>query len=54
ALAAASPAAILARGYALVTDAATGARITSAAGDATRLIVQFHDGVIRANVEKEE
>ncbi|MBL8133053.1 MAG: exodeoxyribonuclease VII large subunit [Anaerolineae bacterium] len=54
ALTAASPTAILARGYALVTDAVTGARITSASQDAPRLIVQFHDGVIRANVEKEE
>ncbi|MBK8022529.1 MAG: exodeoxyribonuclease VII large subunit [Chloroflexi bacterium] len=57
ALTAASPAAILARGYALVTDAATGARITSSRrSDAasTQWIVQFHDGRIHVNVEEEQ
>lgn len=54
ALEAASPAAILARGYAMITDAETGARIQSAGQAANHLIVQFRDGSIRAKVESDE
>ncbi len=46
ALVAASPQAILARGYALVTDAQTGSRITSAREAVDDIRVQFHDGTL--------
>ncbi len=46
ALVAASPQAILARGYALVTNAQTGKRITSAQNAADTISVQFHDGTV--------
>ncbi len=46
ALVAASPQAILARGYALVTDAQTGRRITSAQDTTDTINVQFHDGTV--------
>lgn len=51
ALVAANPKAILERGYALVTDPATGKRITSAAQVNEKIAVQFHDGTITAHVE---
>ena len=51
ALVAASPQAILERGYAMVSDAATGKRITSAAQVGERINVQFRDGSIGAKVE---
>ncbi len=50
ALSAGSPQAILERGYALVTDAATGQRIRSAAAARGRIAVRFHDGSIEAEV----
>lgn len=52
ALVAASPQAILERGYALVTDPATGQRIKSADAADDRIAVQFHDGRLTAKVEK--
>lgn len=51
ALVAASPQAILERGYAMVSDAATGKRITSAAQVGERINVQFRDGSVGAKVE---
>jgi exodeoxyribonuclease VII large subunit len=48
ALTAASPEAILARGYALVSDAVTGKRITSVREVNETIRVQFHDGTITA------
>jgi len=50
ALDAANPAAILARGYAMVRRGDDGARITSAAAvpPGTALTIQFHDGEIDA------
>ena len=53
ALVAASPDVILARGYAFVSDAATGKRIASAseARQHERIAVYFHDGAINAKVE---
>jgi exodeoxyribonuclease VII large subunit len=53
ALLAASPQAILERGYALVTDPATGRRITSASHARGRISVQFRDGTIGAKVDSE-
>ncbi len=50
ALVAASPQAILARGYALVTDAQTGKRIVSAQQPVDDIRVQFHDGTVTAKV----
>jgi exodeoxyribonuclease VII large subunit len=51
ALRAANPQAILERGYALVTDAASGRRITSAREVGERISVRFYDGAIGAKVE---
>lgn len=51
ALGAASPQAILERGYAMVSDPITGKRITSAAEVGERINVQFRDGSIGAKVE---
>ncbi len=51
ALIAASPQAILERGYALVTDPVTGARIKSAHQRYEDVNIRFHDGVVRAKVE---
>jgi len=51
ALIAASPQAILARGYTLVTDTATGRRIKSARDASERIAVQFHDGSVTAKVD---
>lgn len=51
ALIAASPEAILQRGYAMVSDPVTGRRITSAAQVGERINVQFRDGSIGAKVE---
>lgn len=50
-LLATSPQAILERGYALVTDAETGKRITSAQQVSPRIAVQFKDGGVEAKVE---
>jgi exodeoxyribonuclease VII large subunit len=50
-LVASSPQAILERGYALVTDAATGQRIKSAHAAPDQIAVQFHDGTIQAKVD---
>ncbi|MDZ4767747.1 MAG: exodeoxyribonuclease VII large subunit [Chloroflexota bacterium] len=50
ALHAASPAAILARGYVMVTDSDTGARVTAAADAPRHLTLQFHDGARRADL----
>ncbi len=50
-LLATSPQAILERGYALVTDAATGKRITSAQQASERIAIQFKDGIVEANVD---
>jgi exodeoxyribonuclease VII large subunit len=54
ALVAANPQAILERGYALVTDAATGRRVRSASEARRRIAVQFHDGAIEAEVTTQE
>ncbi len=54
ALTAASPAAILARGYALVTDTATGRRLTSVAKTAGQVTIQFQDGHVLATVDKDQ
>ncbi|MCC6802598.1 MAG: exodeoxyribonuclease VII large subunit [Anaerolineae bacterium] len=51
ALRAANPQAILERGYALVTDAESGARITSVNYAVGRITVRFHDGAVEAKVE---
>ena len=51
ALVASSPQAILERGYALVTDPATGQRIKSAQSVPDQIAVQFHDGTIQAKVD---
>ncbi|MFN8451395.1 MAG: exodeoxyribonuclease VII large subunit [Anaerolineae bacterium] len=51
ALRAANPQAILERGYALVTDTASGRRVTSAQDAVDRITVRFHDGAIGAKVE---
>lgn len=55
ALVAASPAAILARGYALIAHAETGQRITSARSPAAQpgapLVISLHDGQRRARLE---
>jgi exodeoxyribonuclease VII large subunit len=53
ALIAASPQAILARGYALVSDAATGKRIASVREVRETIRVQFHDGTITAKAEND-
>ncbi len=50
ALVAASPQAILARGYALVTDSQSGKRITSVQDAVDDIRVQFHDGTLSAKV----
>jgi exodeoxyribonuclease VII large subunit len=55
ALTAASPQAILERGYALVSDSVTGRRIKSAGearGTSGRIVVRFHDGSIGAKVDE--
>lgn len=54
ALVAANPQAILERGYALITDAATGARIKSADAARGRIAVQFHDGAVEAEITTQE
>lgn len=51
ALGTANPQTLLERGYALVTDPATGKRITSAQQVSERIAVQFKDGVVEANVD---
>ncbi len=51
ALLAASPQAILERGYALVSDSTSGKRIKSAAEADKNITIQFHDGTIGAQVK---
>ncbi|HVU13399.1 MAG TPA: exodeoxyribonuclease VII large subunit [Phototrophicaceae bacterium] len=51
ALLAASPQAILERGYALVSDSVTGKRIKSARAADKNITIQFHDGTIEAQVK---
>jgi exodeoxyribonuclease VII large subunit len=51
ALYAASPDALLARGYVMLTDEATGARITRAASPAQRVRILFHDGARGATLD---
>ena len=56
ALDAASPQAILARGYAIVTHSASGARVTgvSAVQPGQGVIIRLHDGTIGAHIDDEE
>ncbi len=51
ALTAASPQAILERGYALVSDPVTGRRISSVRDVGAKIVVQFRDGVIEAETK---
>ncbi len=54
ALNAANPQAILARGYAIVTDSHTGERITADAQSGDGITIQLHDGELKARIEDKE
>ena len=54
ALQTANPEAILARGYAIVTDSHTGKRITADAQPGDGISIQLHDGEVKARIEDKE